>query len=150
MGAGWLASQQQQQSGKRGVGRGRTAASTSGRSASGKKKTWARPNDDGGWDDPPEVGLGGEGNVDDTLNWVKDRFLTFMSSPGSNNDGPSKLKKKGGASAKGKKAQKDPLGGLGGWAFDQAVKKAVQTFEDATEGSGSSAGKGKKKGFMNR
>ncbi|KAK4051042.1 hypothetical protein OIV83_003171 [Microbotryomycetes sp. JL201] len=56
------------------------------KSASGARRTWSTPDDEGVWADPPEVDLGRNGQTqgtEDVMNTVKNAVLTFLTSSSS-------------------------------------------------------------------
>ncbi|KAM0790037.1 hypothetical protein ACM66B_005366 [Microbotryomycetes sp. NB124-2] len=64
------------------------------RSASGARKTWSTPDDEGVWDDPPDVDLGQSQDTDDVIKTVKNAVLTFLtSSSSSSGEGKSSSKR---------------------------------------------------------
>ncbi|ORY83507.1 hypothetical protein BCR35DRAFT_303357 [Leucosporidium creatinivorum] len=107
----------------------RTAGRASrSRSASGRKRTWAKATDDGGWDDPDEVDLGAGAN--DVMKSVQDAVLTFLSSPGeAAKDSGKKDKSKAKKSTK--KAQQEGVD-LGSMATDYAMGRAKKVWQDWT------------------
>lgn len=101
------------------------------RSASGRPRTWARTNDDGGWDDPAEVDDGVAGQGGDVLKSVQDAVLTFLANPGDPNGGKSG---KGSKKKPTKKQQQQQAGApdLGSMATDFALNKAKKAWNEFT------------------
>ncbi|SCV73711.1 BQ2448_6141 [Microbotryum intermedium] len=139
------------------------------RSANGRPRTWATTTDEGGWDDPAEVDLGGEygargakagagagGSGEDAWKTARDTFFSFMGSSGSRGDdtaSSSKDKKKRSAQPKVKsrtqpKARSDEI--PGGWAMKYAMNQAKKVWDDATGASSTALLSGKDNRRRNR
>ncbi|GAA5915098.1 hypothetical protein JCM6882_008479 [Rhodosporidiobolus microsporus] len=132
--------------GRKGAGYyfGSGGSSNKKRSASGRPRTWARPTNDGGWDDPNDSGRDVEAEefVGNVLKKAQDTVFEFLSPP------QEKVKRSA------KKAQRNsgpsipsPFGGgLGGFAWDIAMGKAKEAWDDfADQNDGGRNGKGGKK-----
>ncbi|GAA5822379.1 hypothetical protein JCM11251_006321 [Rhodosporidiobolus azoricus] len=114
------------------------------RSASGRARTWARPTNEGGWDDPHDSGrdVQAEEFVGDVLKKAQSAVFEFLSPP------QEKVKRSA------KKSQKasmpsipNPMGGgLKGYAWDYAMGQAKKAWDDfSDENAGGKDAKGKKK-----
>ncbi|KAK4701896.1 hypothetical protein P7C70_g4330, partial [Phenoliferia sp. Uapishka_3] len=111
-------------------GGSRAKRSSNGRSASGKRKTWATPDENGEWNDPFE-----EADLQDPVKFVKDRVLTFLSNPGTGSADKTQggnARKAKGKGVKGKVKAKEESGGfdLSGMAMRYAMGRATKVWED--------------------
>ncbi|KAM0751419.1 hypothetical protein T439DRAFT_325560 [Meredithblackwellia eburnea MCA 4105] len=109
----------------RGAGKGKTP-----KSASGARRTWSQPTQDGGWDDPEEIDLADTTNVvQDVLRKLSDGVLTFLA-PDTTSTTTSTSKR---GVKKGKKKQEGEKDDLGGLAYRYLVGRARRAWDDLNE-----------------
>lgn len=105
--------------GKKGAGyyMGSRGVSNAKRSASGRPRTWAKPTNEGEWDDPAERDTEAEDYVGDIMKKAQGAFFEYLSPPQEKVRGTAKK-------AKSSFPLPQRPSGLQGYAYDYALNKA--------------------------
>ncbi|GAA5952531.1 hypothetical protein JCM21900_003408 [Sporobolomyces salmonicolor] len=105
--------------------------SRAGRSASGRKRTWSKPTGDGAWDDPAERDLGAEEFVQSAVRKAKGAVYELL-----NPLSGAREETKASQGKRGKKQEKEQQagGGLGGLAWQYAMRRAKGVWDEAVQG----------------